>query len=209
MTERRSRREERGVPFRPGSEVDVKEIDEKNWELLRELNYDGTRQSFVVPVGTGTDFASVPRVFIWFLPQYGRYTKAAILHDYLWRSGVPGNELTLPEADAILRRAMRELGVPFLRRWIMWAAVRLGALKKPGGRTRWLRESWKVFPLALLALPIVGPPAILILIALAVFYVIELVVYLPLRVVAAAKERRPRATPPKQVNAPELTWKSA
>jgi hypothetical protein len=209
MTERRSRREERVVPFRPGSEVDVKEIDEKNWELLRELNYDGTRQSFVVPVGMGTDFASVPRVFIWFLPQYGRYTKAAILHDYLWRSGVPGNELTLPEADAILRRAMRELGVPFLRRWIMWAAVRLGALKKPGGRTRWLRESWKVFPLALLALPIVGPPAILILIALAVFYVIELVVYLPLRVVAAAKERRPRATPPKQVNAPELTWKSA
>jgi hypothetical protein len=209
MTERRSRREERGVPFRPGSEVDVKEIDEKNWELLHELNYDGTRQSFVVPVGMGTDFASVPRVFIWFLPQYGRYTKAAILHDYLWSSGVPGNELTLPEADAILRRAMRELGVPFLRRWIMWAAVRLGALKKPGGRTRWLRESWKVFPLALLALPIVGPPAILILIALAVFYVIELVVYLPLRVVAAAKERRPRATPPKQVNAPELTWKSA
>ncbi|MDP9295512.1 MAG: DUF1353 domain-containing protein [Actinomycetota bacterium] len=197
------------MPFRAGSEVDVKEIDEKNWELLRELNYDGTRQNFVVPVGMGTDFASVPRVFIWFLPQYGRYTKAAILHDYLWRRGVPGNELTLPEADAILRRAMRELGVPFLRRWIMWAAVRLGALKKPGGRTRWLRESWKVFPLALLALPIVGPPAILILVALALFYAIELVVYLPLRVVAAAKRKRPQATPPKQVNAPELTWKSA
>jgi hypothetical protein len=197
------------VPFRPDSEVDVKEIDEKNWELLRELSYEGQRQSFIVPVGMGTDFASVPRIFIWFLPQYGRYTKAAILHDYLWRRGVPGEELTLPEADAILRRAMRELGVPFLRRWIMWAAVRLGALKKPDGRTRWLRESWKVFPLALLALPIVGPPAILILIALALFYVIELVVYLPLRLVAAVKRKRPRATPPKQVNAPELTWKSA
>jgi uncharacterized protein DUF1353 len=197
------------VPFRSDSEVDVKEIDEKNWELLRELSYDGQRQSFVVPVGMGTDFASVPRVFIWFLPQYGRYTKAAILHDYLWRRGVPGKELTLPEADAILRRAMRELGVPFLRRWIMWAAVRLGALKKPGGRTRWLRESWKVFPLALLALPIVGPPAILILIALAMFYVIELVVYLPLRLVATAKRKRPQTRPPKEVNAPELTWKSA
>jgi hypothetical protein len=50
--------------------------------------------------------------------------------------------------------------VPFLRRWMMWGAVRIGALVKPGGRKRWLRDSWRVIPLLLLALPIVGPPAL-------------------------------------------------
>jgi hypothetical protein len=85
-------------------------------------------------VGMETDFASVPRVFVWFLPQYGRYTKAAVLHDYLWRDAVPAGQLTLAEADGISRRAMWELGVPFLRHWMMWGAVRIGALIKPGGR---------------------------------------------------------------------------
>jgi Protein of unknown function (DUF1353) len=57
-----------------------------------------------------TDFASVPRVFVWFLPRYGRYTKAAILHDYLWREAVPAGKLRLAEADVIFRHAMHELG---------------------------------------------------------------------------------------------------
>jgi hypothetical protein len=51
---------------------------------------------------------------------------------------------------------MWELGVPFLRRWLMWGAVRIGALTKPGGRKGWLRDSWRAIPLLLLALPSVG-----------------------------------------------------
>lgn len=125
-----------------------------------------------VPASMQTDFASVPRVFVWFLPRYGRYTKAAILHDHLWRDLVPAGKLTLLEADGIFRRAMRELRVPFLRRWMMWAAVRWPALLKPGGRTGWWKESWRVLLFTLLALPIVAPPAALILIAQAVFYVV-------------------------------------
>jgi uncharacterized protein DUF1353 len=195
--------------FSADSEVEVRETGETDWLLLRELKYDEATDHFLVPVGTGTDFASVPNVFVWFLPKYGRYTKAAILHDYLWRKKVPAKDLTLPEADAIFRRAMQELKVSFLRRWIMWAAVRLGALKKPGGRKGWLRDSWAVFPLALLALPIIAPPAILILVALFVFYVVELLFYFPLKLVAAVKSRRPKARPPEDVNAPELTLKLA
>jgi hypothetical protein len=113
----------------------------------------------------------------------------------------------LPEADGIFRRAMRELGVPFLRRWLMWGAVRIGALVKPGGRRRWLRDSWLVIPLVVPALLIVGPPSILVLIALGIFYIIEFVVYLPLRFGQAFQRSRNR--PAKEVNTPTLDWKTA
>ena len=192
------------MPFDEGTVVDVEEITDKDWRVLTPIRYHGITQTFDVPKGDSTDFASVPRALIWFLPRYGRYTKAAVLHDHLWRKAVPDRELTLPEADAIFRRAMRELGVPFLRRWIMWGAVRLGALTKPEGTKRWLRDSWQVFPLALLALSIVGPPAIVVLLALTVFFVVEFIAYLPLRIVRAI--RQSRNLPAKEVNAPMLNW---
>lgn len=37
-----------------------------------------------VPIHFKTDFASTPR-FLWaFFPPYGKYTEAAVLHDYLY-----------------------------------------------------------------------------------------------------------------------------
>jgi hypothetical protein len=196
------------MSFTPDSEVRVKELEHSDWELLRILEYKGNRDRFEVPEGLETDFASVPRVFVWFLPRYGRYTKAAILHDYLWRDAVPAGELTLAAADGIFRRAMWELGVPFLRRWLMWGAVRIGALTKPGGRKGWLRDSWRVIPLLLLALPIVGPPALVILIALTVFYLVELLVYVPQKLFGR-KARAPQDPAAKEVNAPALELKLA
>lgn len=196
------------MSFTPESEVRVKELEESDWELLRILEYKGNRDHFEVPEGMKTDFASVPRVFVWFLPRYGRYTKAAILHDYLWRNAVRTGELTLAEADGLFRRAMWELGVPFLRRWLMWGAVRIGALTKPGGRKGWLRDSWRAIPLLLLALPIVGPPALVILVALTVFYLVELLVYVPQKLFGR-KARAPQDPAAKEVNAPELELKLA
>jgi hypothetical protein len=190
------------MPFRLDSTVDVQQVDDREWRLLSELRYEGNMQAFIVPVGTTTDFASVPRAFVWFLPRYGRYTKAAILHDHLWRVAVPAGELSLPDADGIFRRAMRELEVPFLRRWLMWAAVRLGALAKPGGTKRWLRQSWQVPPLLLFALPLVVLPGALIVVALGLMFVVEWVVYLPLRLNRRIQQQRGRST--KAVNAPSL-----
>ena len=188
--------------------MDVRSIGDEEWQLLAQVGYEGKFDSFEVPAGTETDFASVPRVFVWLLPRYGKYTQAAILHDYLWRVAVPEGQLTLPEADGIFRRAMRELGVPFLRRWMMWSAVRVGALVKPGGRKRWIQESWRVVPIAIVSLLIVLLPAILILLALGVFYLVELLLYLPLRVTTAIKARGGQAVP-KQVNAPTLDLESS
>jgi len=117
------------VGFSQGAEVLVRELDAKNWEVREAFSYTGKSETFDVPVGMHTDFASVPRVFVWFLPRYGRYTLAAVLHDYLWRCRASKGRMAYVDADGTFRRAMREEGVPFLTRWMMWAAVRWGALQ--------------------------------------------------------------------------------
>jgi hypothetical protein len=101
---------------------------------------------------------------------------------------------------------MRELDVAFLRRWIMWAAVRWAALLKKGGTKGWWKESWRVILVSLLALPIVLPPAVLISISLLVFYLLELVVWAPMKGTFEARKAIQRRRP-KQVNTPKLDWK--
>src|SRR5262245_24845797 len=116
------------MPFE--SDVVVREVDDNTWELVEPLRYVGNNDRFLVPDGFRTDFASVPRVFVWLIPKYGRYTKAAILHDFLCEESKAGR-FDRDDADGLFRRAMRELGVPFLRRWIMWGAVSLA--------TQWIK----------------------------------------------------------------------
>jgi hypothetical protein len=198
-------RSEQQLGFAPGSTVDVRQIDDQDWAILRALTYYARTEDFVVPVQEHTDFASVPRVFVWFFPRYGRYTKAAILHDYLCSVCVPAGRVSRIEADGIFRQAMRDLGVPFLRRWIMWAAVRLGALTNAAGREKWWTQAWRVALIAAVALPVVPPAAAVIAISFLVFYLIEVVAWIPLTAVHWIRKRRNR--PAKQVNRPALRWK--
>jgi hypothetical protein len=194
--------------FSPDARVVVEQVDDENWKVRESFSYTGKYdQTFSIEPGMGTDFASVPRVFVWFLPRYGKYTLAAVLHDHLWRNVVRSGAMDYIDADGIFRRAMRELGVPFARRWIMWAAVRWGALAKPNGLRGWWREAWRVALVTLLALPFLLPPAIAVGSGLAVFYLIEMVLFFPLKAGQAIKERRLRQ-PGKKVNAPRLDWRT-
>jgi hypothetical protein len=138
----------------------------------------------------------VPRVFVWFLPRYGRYTKAAILHDFLCDEARAGR-LKRYDADGIFRHAMMELEVAFLRRWIMWAAVRLG-----GGRELLKPGLWQLLLVLLIAVPAIAflaVPALVILAGLALFWLIELVFYAGLK---PFSKRKP-------VNPPRLRLKTA
>ena len=77
-----------------------------------------------------TDLASVPFFMRWFASPYGVYTLAAIIHDDLITNkrdgGVLGSD-TL--SDRFFRKMLQSAGVPWLKRWIMWAGVAF--------RTRW------------------------------------------------------------------------
>jgi hypothetical protein len=118
---------------------------------------------------------------------------------------VPEGRISRIDADGIFRQAMRELGVPFLRRWIMWAAVRLGALTNPAGRKKWWTEAWRVALIAAIALPVVAPAAAVITVSFLVFYFIELLFWIPLEAAHGIRERRHRQA--KKVNRPELHWR--
>src|SRR5690242_7880367 len=145
------------VGFPDGPQVDVRELDPRYWSVLRAFTYYAKPpNSFVVPQGQRTDFASVPRPFVWFIPTYGRYTKAAILHDHLCDLAAQGT-FHRRDADGVFRQAMRVLGVPFLRRWIMWAAVRWGALTTADGRRDWWSDAPRVIPITVCVLPILAP----------------------------------------------------
>lgn len=102
----------------------------KRFKVASEFTYRWA-MPISVPVGFETDFASVPRVCRLIIPKLGRYTKAAVIHDYLYqehglKSGGLYFRVSRRTTDKIFRGAMEELGVSTWKRWAMWAAVRVG-----------------------------------------------------------------------------------
>lgn len=105
--------------------LEVRVEDEGKYRmLLKPLAFDSTTLGRIisVPEGYRTDYASVPRILWNILPPTGRYTKAAVIHDYLYEYG----ECTREEADAVFLEAMEDLGVSYLVRHSMWLGVRFG-----------------------------------------------------------------------------------
>ncbi|MGY1724673.1 DUF1353 domain-containing protein [Blastococcus sp. SYSU DS0533] len=160
------------MPFE-SDDVVVRRLDADRWTVVEPLVYRGNRDRFVVPAGFPTDFATVPRVVVWLVPRFGSYTAAAILHDWLVTDGIAGGVVTPREADGIFRRVLRESGVPVLRRWLMWCAVRWGAFADPVRGAGWWRSAPAVVGISLLAAPVVVPPAVLIAVALTVYGLAE------------------------------------
>ena len=171
----RSAGEVGGVPFDTPS-LSVRRASDQLWEVLEPLVYHGNRDTFVVPAGFRTDFASVPRLVVWLIPRFGRYTLAAVLHDWLVTTGLDSGAVSSRDADGLFRRVLREQGVPPLRRWLMWAGVRWGALATPRRRPGWARDAPRLLALSVLVAPIVVPPALVIAAALGLYTVAESVV---------------------------------
>ena len=97
--------------------------------------------------GARTDLASVPAALAWFVGRYGEHTPAVLLHDRLiGRPGLAG--VTEQDADRFFRYMLHALGTPFLRRWLMWAAVAFGTRWRAKGRLRALVVAWSVLSLA-------------------------------------------------------------
>jgi hypothetical protein len=164
------------------SRLSVQEASDDTWRVLAPLIWTGTQgDTFTVPVGFVTDFATVPRFLIWKIRPYGPYTRAAVLHDWLlvelaewiarrrdFNQGKIGVSVTLDppatsrEVDGIFRRAMEDLGVSWVTRWQMWAAVRLASCfnsRRAYGRQFW-RDAPAVSGILLVTAPILLPGAL-------------------------------------------------
>lgn len=165
----------------------VKWVGPKVARVTEPLAWHGERDTFTVPAGFVTDFASVPRFLHWLVLPYGAYTRAAVLHDWLltelaeWVREGRANVVIRPldgsrdqplansrDADGIFRRAMRDLGVSWAKRWAMWAAVRLASLFSPYrayGRD-FRADAAKVLGIALATGPVILPGAVGVLLSL-------------------------------------------
>jgi len=101
----------------------VTPVDAKYWKLVEQFTYHiGDRDSkevIVVPVGFVTDFASIPQLFWSIIPPWGQYGKAAVVHDFLYKSQI----LTKKQSDSVFLEGMEILGVSKIKRTIIYKAV--------------------------------------------------------------------------------------
>ncbi len=99
-----------------------KPVDKTKWfKTIAPFAYiseDGTR--YDIPVGTCTDFASIPIGFRNIIARFGRHSPATLLHDWLCKYKIVSRK----KADMLLREAMKVLGVGWLKRRTMYFGVR-------------------------------------------------------------------------------------
>jgi hypothetical protein len=160
------------VPFHTA--LTVQPHGDDRWRLVAPLVYLGERDRFEVPAGYVTDYATVPRVVSWLIPRYGRWTRAAIVHDYLITDVLAAGEISPVDVDGIFRRILRELGVSTPRRWLMWAGVRWGSLFS-GRAAGWLPTAPAVLAVSLAALVPVAVGALGVLVGSVPLALAELV----------------------------------
>lgn len=95
-----------------------------DWIMMKEYVYEvgkiGSGDKVIVPEGFITDFASIPRPLWSFLPPWGKYGKAAIVHDYLYDTAIR----TRKDSDSIFLEIMKNSGVNTLIRNIIYYSVR-------------------------------------------------------------------------------------
>lgn len=107
----------------------VEKVSARKWKLHTPFSYHvGSEQSeeiITVPKGHETDFASVPRAFWWLFPPDGKWTAAAIIHDYLCDTKGLDGIYSSEEAHKIFLEAMEVLDVPKWKRKTMYLAVKM------------------------------------------------------------------------------------
>jgi hypothetical protein len=129
-------------PERPAT-IRLQQVTRKTFLLDSALHYTGATGVTDLPEAARTlrpadlgnppetDLASVPSPLRWFVSSYDVHTPAALLHDRLVG---PTNDLGVTDVDADLffRSMLKELGVRFVRRWMMWTAVAFGTRWRSG-----------------------------------------------------------------------------
>jgi len=101
-------------------------LPNRNYRVYEEFSFydtDDHNKLITVPKGFETNLASIPRLLWSIFPPNGEYSKAAIVHDYMYRT--PSAGFTQKEADKIFNDGMKVLSVATWRRKAVYAAVRV------------------------------------------------------------------------------------
>jgi len=104
------------------------------WGFVTRKSFDHKDgQMDVIPVSQNfkSDFASIPFPANRIIDPFGKHAEAAVIHDWLYALGRAKamSENDRKFADIIFYDAMRRLEVNWLRRRVMYTAVRLGGSK--------------------------------------------------------------------------------
>jgi len=96
--------------------------DGRRWQVEETFSYHDGELAVTVPAFLITDLASVPRCLWAIYPPFGTYTRAAIVHDVLYRQHSHGRAV----CDGIFLDCMRRpCGTGWFTRYTLWAFVRL------------------------------------------------------------------------------------
>jgi hypothetical protein len=91
------------------------------WRVVDELTYVSSDEtSYTVPADQATDLASTPRILWPWFPPFGSYSRAAVLHDYFYRTA----EVSRKDADRLFHEAMLACGTSKWRAKVMYISVR-------------------------------------------------------------------------------------
>ena len=98
----------------------------EDYEVYVECkNYKG---NIIVPAGFRTDLASVPKALWILIPNSGKHTFAAVVHDYLYvnnKKSINGIfDFSRSDCDEIFYNKMRYYQVEKMKAKTMWLAVR-------------------------------------------------------------------------------------
>ena len=98
--------------------------DGRTWVVLSDFGYEvgeeGSDDVINVGIGFQTDFASIPRLLWAFLPQWGKYGNADVIHDWLYWDQRRGRRAS----DDIFLEGMKVLEVSAWKRNVIYYAVR-------------------------------------------------------------------------------------
>ena len=102
--------------------IDVK-IDTKKGAIV--THDELVVKDITIPAGFVCDGASVPAIAMPIFNNGIRYLRAAILHDFCYRTGIVPRK----QADDLFKEVLREDGVTKFKSYMMWLGVRAGGGK--------------------------------------------------------------------------------
>lgn len=92
------------------------------WVVMEDaFMYLSDKTSITIPKGFKTDLASVPRILWPLLPPFGKYNRAAIAHDFLYRNKMYNRRF----CDYQLFFLSREDKTNIITSYILYIGVRL------------------------------------------------------------------------------------